>query len=64
MFVIRNREKIGGLLRFASTHTGEQAQTVSLDDYIGRMKEGQSKIYYITADNFMDGATLLRALDL
>ncbi|WP_300496796.1 molecular chaperone HtpG [Marinobacter sp.] len=48
-----NREKIGGLLRFASTHTGEQAQTVSLDDYIGRMKEGQSKIYYITADNFM-----------
>ena len=48
-----NREKIGGLLRFASTHTGEQAQTVSLDAYIGRMKEGQSKIYYITADNFM-----------
>ncbi|WP_036208371.1 molecular chaperone HtpG [Marinobacter sp. MCTG268] len=48
-----NREKIGGLLRFASTHTGEQAQTVSLDEYIGRMKEGQSKIYYITADNFM-----------
>ncbi|WP_421861253.1 molecular chaperone HtpG [Marinobacter salarius] len=47
-----NREKIGGLLRFASTHTGEQAQTVSLDEYIGRMKEGQSKIYYITADNF------------
>ncbi|MDL0432631.1 molecular chaperone HtpG [Marinobacter sp. TBZ242] len=48
-----NREKIAGLLRFASTHTGEQAQTVSLDDYIGRMKEGQNKIYYITADNFM-----------
>ncbi|NMT65095.1 molecular chaperone HtpG [Marinobacter orientalis] len=48
-----NREKIGGLLRFASTHTGDEAQTVSLDDYIGRMKEGQSKIYYITADNFM-----------
>ncbi|WP_150913924.1 molecular chaperone HtpG [Marinobacter halotolerans] len=48
-----NREKIGGLLRFASTHTGEQAQNVSLDDYIARMKEGQDKIYYITADNFM-----------
>ncbi|MEQ9547387.1 MAG: molecular chaperone HtpG [Marinobacter sp.] len=48
-----NREKIAGLLRFATTHTGEQAQNVSLDDYIGRMKEGQSKIYYITADNFM-----------
>ncbi|MFN2359653.1 MAG: molecular chaperone HtpG [Marinobacter sp.] len=48
-----NREKIGGLLRFASTHTGEEAQNVSLDEYIGRMKEGQNKIYYITADNFM-----------
>ncbi|TGN41876.1 molecular chaperone HtpG [Marinobacter confluentis] len=48
-----NREKIGGLLRFASTNTGEQTQNVSLDDYIARMKEGQSKIYYITADNFM-----------
>ena len=48
-----NREKIGGLLRFASTHTGEDAQNVSLDEYIGRMKEGQSKIYYITADSFM-----------
>ncbi|MFL1466003.1 molecular chaperone HtpG [Marinobacter sp. DUT-3] len=48
-----NREKIAGLLRFATTHTGEQTQNVSLDDYIGRMKEGQNKIYYITADNFM-----------
>jgi len=48
-----NREKIGGLLRFASTHTGESTQNVSLDQYIERMKEGQSKIYYITADNFM-----------
>lgn len=47
-----NREKIAGLLRFASTHTGEATQNVSLDDYIGRMKEGQSKIYYITGDNF------------
>jgi len=48
-----NREKIGSLLRFASTHTGEETQNVSLDDYIARMKEGQNKIYYITADNFM-----------
>src|SRR6056297_3212559 len=47
-----NREKIAGLLRFASTHTGESAQNVSLDDYISRMKEGQKKLYYITADNF------------
>jgi molecular chaperone HtpG len=48
-----NREKIAGLLRFASTHTGERTQNVALDDYIGRMKDGQKKIYYITADNFM-----------
>jgi len=47
-----NREKIAGLLRFASTHTGESTQNVSLDDYIGRMKEGQNKIYYITSDSF------------
>ena len=48
-----NREKIAGLLRFASTHVGEESQNVSLGHYIGRMKEGQKKIYYITADNFM-----------
>ena len=47
-----NREKILGLLRFASTHTGNSEQTVSLDDYIERMKEGQDKIYYITAENY------------
>ncbi|KMQ74132.1 molecular chaperone HtpG [Marinobacter subterrani] len=47
-----NREKIAGLLRFASTHTGESTQNVSLDDYIGRMRDGQKKIYCITADNF------------
>jgi molecular chaperone HtpG len=46
-----NREQIGRLLRFASTHTGESAQNVSLSDYIGRMKEGQDTIYYITADS-------------
>ena len=47
-----NREQIAGLLRFASTHNDSDAQTVSLDDYIGRMKEGQDKIYYITADSY------------
>jgi len=47
-----NREKIAGLLRFASTHTGEATQNVSLDDYISRMKEGQKKIYYLTADSY------------
>ncbi|MBW8363734.1 MAG: molecular chaperone HtpG [Rhizobium sp.] len=47
-----NREKIAGLLRFASTHTDTDAQVVSLKDYIGRMKEGQTTIYYITADSF------------
>ncbi|NVK43546.1 MAG: molecular chaperone HtpG [Oceanospirillaceae bacterium] len=47
-----NREKVLKLLRFASTHTGNADQTVSLDDYIGRMSEGQEKIYYVVADSF------------
>ena len=46
-----NREKIAGLLRFSSTHADSDAQTVSLADYIERMKEGQDKIYYVTADS-------------
>ena len=46
-----NKEKIAGLLRFASTHGDSVAQTVSLADYIERMKEGQDKIYYVTADS-------------
>ncbi|MCG6891143.1 MAG: molecular chaperone HtpG [Gammaproteobacteria bacterium] len=45
-----NRDKIGKLLRFASTHNDAADQTVSLDDYIGRMQEGQDKIYYVAAD--------------
>ncbi len=45
-----NREQIAKLLRFASTHNDSAEQTVSLADYISRMKEGQDKIYYITAD--------------
>ena len=47
-----NRDKILKLLRFASTHSGSAEQNVSLEEYIGRMKEGQKKIYYIVADNF------------
>ncbi|WJM87469.1 molecular chaperone HtpG [Dickeya chrysanthemi] len=47
-----NRETVAKLLRFASTHTDSDAQTVSLDDYISRMVEGQDKIYYITADSY------------
>ena len=47
-----NRERIARLLRFASTHSDTDEQTVSLEDYIGRMKEGQDKIYYVTADSF------------
>ncbi|ART61951.1 molecular chaperone HtpG [Kushneria marisflavi] len=47
-----NREKIGGLLRFASTHTDTSAQNQSLADYVSRMKEGQQGIYYIIADSF------------
>lgn len=48
-----NREKIAGLLRFASTHSGDSVQNVALDDYIRRMKDGQKKLYYITSDSFM-----------
>ncbi|WP_404363330.1 molecular chaperone HtpG [Marinobacter sp.] len=47
-----NKEKIAKLLRFASTQNGDDPQTVSLDAYIERMKEGQNKIYYITGDSF------------
>ena len=47
-----NKEKIAGLMRLASTHNDTEANIVSLADYIGRMKEGQDKIYYITADTF------------
>jgi molecular chaperone HtpG len=47
-----NREPIAKLLRFASTHTGSAEQTVSFADYVGRMKDGQDKIYYIVADSF------------
>ena len=47
-----NREAVAKLLRFSTTRTDEAAQSVSLDDYIGRMKPEQEKIYYVIADNF------------
>lgn len=47
-----NKEKIAGLLRFASTHADTPEQTVSLADYIARMKPEQEKIYYVTAETF------------
>lgn len=47
-----NQEKVAGLLRFASTANDTEEQTVSFADYVSRMKEGQDKIYYVTADSF------------
>ncbi len=47
-----NMDKIAALLRFASTQSDTADETVSLADYIGRMKEGQEKIYYVTAETF------------
>ncbi len=47
-----NREKIAGLLRFASTHGSDGAQTVSLADYVARMQEGQDKLYYLTGESY------------
>ncbi|MCW2474727.1 MULTISPECIES: molecular chaperone HtpG [unclassified Symbiopectobacterium] len=47
-----NREAIAKLLRFASTHSDSAAPTVSLEEYVSRMVEGQEKIYYITADSY------------
>ena len=46
-----NREKIARLLRFATTHDDVEEQLISLDDYVGRMQEGQDKIYYVAADS-------------
>ena len=47
-----NREAIMKLLRFTTTQSDSDAQTVSLEDYLSRMQEGQEKIYYITADSY------------
>ncbi|MGE4596964.1 MAG: molecular chaperone HtpG [Methylophilaceae bacterium] len=48
-----NKEKVAGLLRFSSTYDTSDNQSVSFDDYIGRMKPEQEVVYYITADSFM-----------
>lgn len=47
-----NKDKIAGLLRFSSTSDESGEQSVSLADYIGRLKEGQDKIYYLTGESF------------
>jgi len=47
-----NKERIAKLLRFASTHADTPEEVVSLADYVARMKEGQEKIYYVTAETF------------
>ena len=47
-----NKESIAKLLRFATTQSDSAAQTVSLEEYVSRMVEGQEKIYYITADSY------------
>jgi molecular chaperone HtpG len=59
-----NKERVAKLLRFASTKSDGAAQTVSLDDYIGRMKAGQDAIYFITADGYAaaKGSPQLEAL--
>jgi molecular chaperone HtpG len=51
-----NIERISKLLRFASTKQGTDAQTVTLADYVAEMKEGQDKIYYVTADSYTAGS--------
>jgi molecular chaperone HtpG len=50
-----NKEKIAKLFRFSSTHSSKEVQDQSLEDYVGRMKEGQDKIYYVAAENFTTG---------
>jgi molecular chaperone HtpG len=48
-----NRERLARLLRFSSTHDDRETETVSLADYVARMKPGQDKIYYVTAESFL-----------
>ena len=47
-----NRTRVAKLLRFSSTHQDQSKQAVSLEDYVKRMKPGQKKIYYVTAETF------------
>ncbi|MDH3343260.1 MAG: molecular chaperone HtpG, partial [Gammaproteobacteria bacterium] len=48
-----NKERVAKLLRFASTETDSAEQSVSLEDYVARIKEGQEKIYFITAESYV-----------
>jgi molecular chaperone HtpG len=48
-----NRDQVAKLLRFASTRGDTETEDVSLADYVGRMKEGQDRIYYVTAETFL-----------
>jgi molecular chaperone HtpG len=50
-----NLERIAKLLRFASTKDDSDAQTVTLEEYVSRMKEGQDTIYFVTADSYTAG---------
>ncbi|UTW47207.1 molecular chaperone HtpG [Bacterioplanoides sp. SCSIO 12839] len=52
-----NKEKIAKLFRFATTQSDGDAQTVGLEDYVARMREGQKKIYFITGDNHAAAST-------
>ncbi|GAB2884011.1 molecular chaperone HtpG [Uliginosibacterium flavum] len=47
-----NKDKLAGLMRFASTHLDSAEESTSFKDYISRMKEGQEKVYYVTAESF------------
>ena len=51
-----NRERIAGLLRFATTRNADERQDASFDDYLGRAQEGQAAIYYVLADSFATAA--------
>jgi molecular chaperone HtpG len=51
-----NRERLAKLARFASTRSGTDVQEVSLAEYVGRMKEGQQAIYYVTGDSYASAA--------
>ncbi len=51
-----NRDRIAPLLRFATTHTDSAEQTVSLPDYVARMRDGQDRIYYVTAETYRAAA--------
>ena len=48
-----NKDRIANLLRFSSTHNDSDVENVSLADYVGRMKEGQNKIYYVVAETYL-----------